>query len=177
MLTEICKPTLKHPFPLRNRYWTDPKTGLVLPKGLDENISFKTNLLAEAAHDTILQADLLAACKESLLYFVNAFVWTYHQFDINPITGERIESPSPHVPFITWEIQDELFNEFETRLAQAPHDVLISKCRDMGASWCCVRSEEHTSELQSHSFISYAVFCLKKKNVTGDQSAWPLTIS
>src|ERR1051326_7864047 len=25
-----------------------------------------------------------------------------------------------------------------------------------------VRSEEHTSELQSHSFISYAVFCLKK---------------
>src|ERR1051326_9336225 len=27
----------------------------------------------------------------------------------------------------------------------------------------CNRSEEHTSELQSHSFISYAVFCLKKK--------------
>ena len=25
------------------------------------------------------------------------------------------------------------------------------------------RSEEHTSELQSHSEISYAVFCLKKK--------------
>src|ERR1051326_4621037 len=27
-----------------------------------------------------------------------------------------------------------------------------------------LRSEEHTSELQSHSFISYAVFCLKKNN-------------
>ena len=27
-----------------------------------------------------------------------------------------------------------------------------------------LRSEEHTSELQSHSFISYAVFCLTKKN-------------
>src|SRR5210317_729390 len=26
------------------------------------------------------------------------------------------------------------------------------------------RSEEHTSELQSHSEISYAVFCLKNKN-------------
>ena len=25
------------------------------------------------------------------------------------------------------------------------------------------RSEEHTSELQSHAPISYAVFCLKKK--------------
>src|SRR3546814_7833309 len=28
------------------------------------------------------------------------------------------------------------------------------------------RSEEHTSELQSLMRISYAVFCLKKKNVT-----------
>src|SRR6186713_3712642 len=27
------------------------------------------------------------------------------------------------------------------------------------------RSEEHTSELQSHSGISYAVFCLKKKKI------------
>src|SRR5213596_3971567 len=26
-----------------------------------------------------------------------------------------------------------------------------------------LRSEEHTSELQSHGLISYAVFCLKKK--------------
>src|SRR3546814_3567686 len=28
----------------------------------------------------------------------------------------------------------------------------------------CLRSEEHTSELQSLMRISYAVFCLKKKN-------------
>ena len=28
--------------------------------------------------------------------------------------------------------------------------------------WIWQRSEEHTSELQSHSRISYAVFCLKK---------------
>src|SRR3546814_7474228 len=31
------------------------------------------------------------------------------------------------------------------------------------AQWWC-RSEEHTSELQSLMRISYAVFCLKKKN-------------
>ena len=30
-------------------------------------------------------------------------------------------------------------------------------------NYVMLRSEEHTSELQSHSFISYAVFCLKKK--------------
>ena len=98
---------------------------------------WKEKLLLQAEHDTILQTDLLAACAESLLYFVNAFVWTYHQFDVDPTTGQRIESISPHEPFITWEIQDELFNKFEYHLAHAL-DILISKCRDMGASWCCI---------------------------------------
>src|SRR3546814_2184414 len=31
-------------------------------------------------------------------------------------------------------------------------------------TWYAMRSEEHTSELQSLMRISYAVFCLKKKN-------------
>src|SRR3546814_9434330 len=37
---------------------------------------------------------------------------------------------------------------------------LLATARDLGAD----RSEEHTSELQSLMRISYAVFCLKKKN-------------
>src|SRR3546814_2002799 len=39
-----------------------------------------------------------------------------------------------------------------------------------GGQRCIVRSEEHTSELQSLMRISYAVFCLKKKkhNATTD---------
>src|SRR5213596_2137166 len=36
------------------------------------------------------------------------------------------------------------------------------------------RSEEHTSELQSHGLISYAVFCLKKKTSTVSIRASPL---
>src|SRR3546814_5968803 len=36
---------------------------------------------------------------------------------------------------------------------------------DVGGRQAC-RSEEHTSELQSLMRISYAVFCLKKKNKT-----------
>src|SRR5213075_3483232 len=35
-----------------------------------------------------------------------------------------------------------------------------------GAELHPLRSEEHTSELQSRLVISYAVFCLKKKNIT-----------
>src|SRR3546814_9483836 len=38
--------------------------------------------------------------------------------------------------------------------------------REIGARFCRVRSEEHTSELQSLMRISYAVFCLKKKKHT-----------
>src|SRR6056300_270956 len=34
-----------------------------------------------------------------------------------------------------------------------------------------IRSEEHTSELQSHSEISYAVFCLKKKKTITEMIA------
>src|SRR3546814_2318896 len=42
-----------------------------------------------------------------------------------------------------------------------------------------LRSEEHTSELQSLMRISYAVFCLKKKNkiITHEQSAQQTTIT
>src|SRR3546814_6513013 len=41
--------------------------------------------------------------------------------------------------------------------------VIIANYNDMPNY---VRSEEHTSELQSLMRISYAVFCLKKKNQT-----------
>src|SRR3546814_6049685 len=34
------------------------------------------------------------------------------------------------------------------------------------------RSEEHTSELQSLMRISYAVFCLKKKNITSSSNIY-----
>src|SRR3546814_9700949 len=46
------------------------------------------------------------------------------------------------------------------RVAQSHHQ----PCGAAGIGQiCCVRSEEHTSELQSLMRISYAVFCLKKK--------------
>src|SRR3546814_3959112 len=39
----------------------------------------------------------------------------------------------------------------------------------VSAAWFGLRSEEHTSELQSLMRISYAVFCLKKKKITKTQ--------
>src|SRR3546814_7442687 len=55
----------------------------------------------------------------------------------------------------------------EGTVAQA-EDALITAEADLAAEdssgYTAGRSEEHTSELQSLMRISYAVFCLKKKN-------------
>src|SRR3546814_6894411 len=48
----------------------------------------------------------------------------------------------------------ETFPEYMDALEKLPRTVDVA---------CHVRSEEHTSELQSLMRISYAVFCLKKK--------------
>src|ERR1044071_10261481 len=69
-------------------------------------------------------------------------------------------------------------NPAQAELGQALFfDPLLSGNRDIACATChnplthggdglslAIRSEEHTSELQSRVDISYAVFCLKKKN-------------
>src|SRR3546814_8290317 len=69
-----------------------------------------------------------------------------------------------------------IFSRMPERLGDAGHEVgvIMSERADLdrtmrqlwaasGSSHDRVRSEEHTSELQSLMRISYAVFCLKKK--------------
>src|SRR3546814_10090338 len=60
---------------------------------------------------------------------------------------------------------------FRTRLKASPHTTHIiprmpaTPKPGITKSSSAKRSEEHTSELQSLMRISYAVFCLKKKNM------------
>ncbi len=136
-VAEALKPVLKEPFPSGRKYWKCPKTGLVVPKRLDENLAWRRKLLADAEKDPILQRDLMAACAESQLFWINAFCFTYHQFDTDPTTGRRIEAVAAHMPFISWEIQDDLCDAFEAHLKRS-EDILVDKSRDMGASWLCV---------------------------------------
>src|SRR3546814_10613875 len=53
-------------------------------------------------------------------------------------------------------------DQVEMLTAATDGDVIAAHTRNRPI----VRSEEHTSELQSLMRISYAVFCLKKKNKT-----------
>src|SRR3546814_1952460 len=56
------------------------------------------------------------------------------------------------------------------RIRRRPHHQHVERVRPVFGAWQRllqrqqIRSEEHTTELQSLMRISYAVFCLKKKN-------------
>src|SRR3546814_9314293 len=82
-----------------------------------------------------------------------------------------------------WEVADRLQHKFEqlfcdwvlnvkdrtiTDLARGPWDswmyLRYFDATKADINMCRIRSEEHTSELQSLMRISYAVFCLKQKN-------------
>jgi hypothetical protein len=132
------KPHLSTPFPKNISVWKDPITGLETPKHEIANLKFRQNILKRAQFDTGFQKDLLQACNASLLYWINTFVWTFHQFDVKD--GKRIPAINVDVPFITWEIQDDLLNLLCSQLyggEREDRDVLVDKSRDMGASWCC----------------------------------------
>jgi len=135
-IEEKLKPQLSEPFPNVPEFFTCPKTGILIPKHETANINWRAEVLKDAEYDRGFQADLMTACKESLLLFVNLFVWTYHQFEVEGKTGERFESKEAYCPFISWEIQDILFERLEWHLTNA-RDILINKSRDMGASWMC----------------------------------------
>src|SRR3546814_2558734 len=54
----------------------------------------------------------------------------------------------------------------DQRIAEVALGIGIARCNrplEQAPTLCRIRSEEHTSELQSLMRISYAVFCLKKK--------------
>jgi len=131
------KPTLTTPFPPMEKVWKCPTTGLIVPQDPAANLEYRAKLLKRAEKDSVWQKDLLAASRESLIFWINTFAFTYHQFDIDPETGKSFPSKQPWYPFVLWPIQRELMtallDAFETG-----HDILISKSRDMGASWCCL---------------------------------------
>ena len=54
---------------------------------------------------------------------------------------------------------------FRKRMRTSNGRKVLARRRAKGRAKLTARSEEHTSELQSHSFISYAGFCLKKKKM------------
>src|SRR3546814_3188737 len=71
-----------------------------------------------------------------------------------------------------------MFIDDIVHVANGRFQALLDDARLFGRDWgfrlADTRSEEHTSELQSLMRISYAVFCLKKKKYTTNNTNNPL---
>lgn len=137
MITNLTTPPkLKEPFPDIDWMWACPKTGLKVPKDVGANLRYRENLLRVAEHNIALQEELMRACYDSILFWINTFVWTFKQFDVLS-DGSMIPAVQSHVPMVTWEIQDKFFDELIYAVENG-EDLGIKKSRDMGASWCCL---------------------------------------
>lgn len=124
--------------PLENPpIWVCPKTGLKVPMQQDENLKWREKLLKDADKDPIFQRELLAACKQSVKFWINTFCFSYHQFETDPNTGGRIPAIQADHPFILWPTQNQLIDVLEESFEHGK-DLLIDKTREMGASWQCL---------------------------------------
>ena len=90
---------------------------------------YRQEMLTRAGSDRDLQRELWIACSRDILYWINAFGWTYDPRKIS-------DGMTPKIPFVTWEYQDEAFLALDESIGKS--DVLIEKSRDMGASWICL---------------------------------------
>src|SRR3546814_9779841 len=80
-------------------------------------------------------------------------------------SGEVSVSAAEQVAKLEKEAQQELCSRGPKAIRKAAKDM-----REEGRSKPALRSEEHTSELQSQMRISYAVFCLKKKTEESERA-------
>ena len=89
---------------------------------MDANLKWRRDMLALARNDVKHRASLRKMCAEDLLFYINAFCWTY---------DPRLENPM--VPFLTYDFQDETLLDLNDAVGK--RDICIKKSRDMGASW------------------------------------------
>ncbi|WP_309382001.1 hypothetical protein [Cerasicoccus frondis] len=100
-----------------------PHYGLV-PKSMDANLLFRRDLLMMASTDPSAAKQIKQMCAEDLLFYVNAFCWTYDP-----------RCPVSRMPFITYpEFQDDAMLSI-VECVERGEDFSMPKSRDMGASW------------------------------------------
>src|SRR3546814_2704970 len=98
--------------------------------------------------------EIMRGLEKQILLLVLDRQWKDHLLSLDHLRqGVQLRAYGQRDPLI--EYKREAFDLFETMLAEVREETVSLLSR--------IRSEEHTSELQSLMRISYAVFCLKKK--------------
>src|SRR5882672_2542285 len=95
----------------------------IVPKDLHDNHRFRKFLVAKASSDKGLQRALKELCKRDILFWFNAFVFTY-----DPRKKQK------SIPFITYPFQDECILLTLQCIREGEH-IVQPKSRTMGASW------------------------------------------
>jgi len=106
-------------------------------------MEYRVKLLKRAEKDHALQRDLLAACKESKLFWTFAFAFTLWEIEVSAETNGYIPAKQALHPFIPFEKQREWFDWADERFEKG-EDGLTHKSREMGASWLHVLFLHHT---------------------------------
>lgn len=137
--------------------WECPITGLVLPKDPLKNLLWRQKIMGMAESDDFLREQLITACSQSILFFVNAFVFTLRVFEPRKDgDGGVQQAENKHLPFVTWPIQDEHILRIEHAIDNG-EELMTDKSRDMGATWDHIATFVHRflfREDESHLFIS-----------------------
>lgn len=94
----------------------------MIPKSRAANLKFRKNLVEMGSRDRKAAEELFIMCSRDLLFYINAFCWTY-----DPRVGDGT------LPFMTYDFQNEALLEIDSAIGD--HDLVIKKSRDMGASW------------------------------------------
>ena len=129
------EPVLASGFPTFKVMWTCPITGLQVPKDPEANLAWRADMLAAAEEDIELQTDMYTAAAQSVLFFVNAFVFTLRIFEVDEKTGKMKQAEYSHLPMVTWEnIQDRHILRIESAINKG-EQLLTDKSRDMSATW------------------------------------------
>lgn len=126
-------PELDPVFPKVVKLWTDPITGMEIPKDPDANLQWRAALLADAENDHALRQDLYTAASQSILFWINTFAFTLRIFEPGK-DGKVQQAENAHLPFVTWEIQDEHILRLNDCITDG-ESLLTDKSRDMGATW------------------------------------------
>ena len=129
------RPKLYEPFPEDLPIWECPENGMQIPNTVIANRKYRERLIKRAENDTIMQNDMLAASAQNPILWIDTFVWTYHQFDIDE-DGKSRPSKQPWCPLLLWRVQRDMLQRLDDAFNKG-RDVLVDKSRDMGASWCC----------------------------------------
>lgn len=111
----------------------------LVPTGLEENVRFRLRLLAAAERSEALRDDLLAVCREDIIFWINAFVMT---FNPRRKAGDQVK------PFVCWDYQKEALLKRPGGLVwcyERDKDCVVEKSRDMGATWLFLLLEDWLS--------------------------------